>query len=239
MKSKIVKFALIGQLLFVSCSKDADIVKQVPISSIILVNAVVNSNMIIADFTNSDSVAAYFSSTPPIPYGTSQEYSVPSGNVPLSIYPVADTSHPFFKGTIVLQGQFIYSLFLAGISNSQNKPDTVKTEDHPPYHCSTDSTAGLRFINLSPNSNPISVNIQGDVNTKEVRNLVYKAFTEFKLYPANSNVIQYAFEIRDASSDNLLITFIYPASPFQNATIVLDGLNGGPDNSLGVFIVNY
>ena len=234
----IILFSFAGHLLFSSCTKDADIVKQVPISSVTVVNAIVNSSPIIVNFTNADSVASYFSSAALVSYAGFFEYSVPSGNIPVSIYPLADTTHPLFKGTILLKRQSIYSFFLVGINNAQNKPDTVIIEDHIPYHPSIDSTIGIRFINLSPNSNPISVNIMGGMNNTEVSNLPYKDFTDFKLYPATTNTTQYIFEIRDASSSNLLITFTCPVSPFQNATIVVDGVNAGGSNSLGAFIVN-
>jgi len=42
-------------------------------------------------------------------------------------------------------------------------------------HASTDSVAGIRFVNLSPVTSPVSVDIKGLSNGSEVTSLPYKA----------------------------------------------------------------
>jgi hypothetical protein len=211
-----------------SCTKEANNVKPVPMSAVNVVNAIINSNPLIADLTGADSVAAYLSTTPQIGYSSFFEYSIQSGNVPVAVYQTTDTLNPIFKtglknSTLNLQGSKIYSLFLSGQLGPQGSVDTLLTLDNPPYHPATDSSSGIRFVNLSQGSSPISVNIQGNPNTSEVSSLSYRDITGFKNYPATTNITQYLFEIRDAASGNLLTTYTYNLAPYQNITIALIG----------------
>jgi hypothetical protein len=95
-------------------------------------------------------------SNAPVPYTTSFEYSVPSGNTPLIWYQTTDTIHAIYKGTVDFKDDSIYSLFLCG---TIAQPGSLLTVDNPPYHSAQDSTMGIRFINLSFGSNPVSVDI--------------------------------------------------------------------------------
>jgi hypothetical protein len=106
-------------------------------------------------------------------------------------------------------------------------------QDMPPYHPSTDSTAGIRFVNLSAGSNSVSIDIQGNPNTPILSSLPYKDITNFELFAANTaaQINGYTFEFRDASSGNLLTTYTYAVSPFQNITICFIG---SEDPTVGV-----
>jgi len=204
-----------------SCTKEANSVKTGAISAITVVNAMGSANPFIVDLYGANSVAVYYATTRQIGYGSYYDYSIPSGNMPLTIYQTTDTLHPVYKNTVNLQPDAIYSLFLSGLDVAN--PDTLLIQDHPPYHSIADSTVGVRFVNLSQDSNPISVNIQGTANGSEVSSLSYKSITDFKSYPATINIAQYTFEIRDASSGNLLTTYTYNVAPFQNITIAVIG----------------
>jgi hypothetical protein len=211
-----------------SCTKEANSVKPVPISAITIINAVIGSNPLIADLTGADSVAAYLTTTAQIGYSSFFEYPIQSGNVPVAVYQTTDTLNPIFKtglknSTLYLQGSKIYSLFLSGQLGPQGSVDTLLILDNPPYHPATDSSSGIRFVNLSQGSSPISINIQGNPNTSEVSSLSYRDITGFKNYPATRNITQYLFEIRDAASGILLTTYTYNLAPYQNITIALIG----------------
>jgi len=222
----------IFQVFSSSCTREFTNIKTVPISAITVVNAVVNSNPLIADFSGVDSVSAYYSTTQQIGYGSYWEYSIPSNKTPAVVYQISDTNTAFYKNTLVLQASASYSLFLSGPDTTHI--DTLLTQDQPPYHSNSDSTDGIRFINLSPGGNPISVNIEGNPNGSEVSSLAYQSITSFKSYPAILSITQYNFEIRDAVSGDLLTTFTYSVVPFQNVTIVVNGISG----ETGAFIVN-
>jgi len=220
-----------------SCTREFNNVKINPISAITIVNAVVNANPLIADFSGVDSVAAYYSTTQQIAYGCSLEYSIASSKTPVVIYQISDTNWAFYKNILNLQPSAVYSLFLSGSDTMHI--DTLLTQDNPPYHSSSDSTVVIRFINLSPGSNPISVDIEGNPNGSEVNSLAYQSITTFKSYVANQSITQYNFEIRDATSGELLTTYTYNISPFQNVTIVINGIKGEiGSNALGIFQVN-
>ena len=209
------------QACCLSCKKEFNNVKTVPISAITIVNAVVNANPLVADFSGADSVAAFYSTTTQIGYGSFYEYSLPSSKTPAAVYQLSDTTNPFYKETINLQPDGVYSLFLSGADT--NHVDTLLTQDNPPYHSNADSTAGIRFVNLSTGSSPISIDIQGESNGSEASSLAYQAITNFKNYPATQEVTQYNFEIRDAASGNLITTYTYTTAPFQNITIAIIG----------------
>jgi hypothetical protein len=225
---KYLYIIIILQVTCVACTKEANNVKPVPMSAVTIVNAIINSNPLITDLTGADSVAAYLTTTPQIEYSSFFEYSIPSGNVPVAVYQTTDTLNPVFKtglknSTLNLQGSKIYSLFLSGQLGAQGSVDTLLTLDNPLYHPATDSSSGIRFVNLSPGSSPVSVNIQGNTNGSEVSTLSYRNITDFKNYPATMNITSYTFEIRDVASGNLLITYTYNLAPFQNITIALIG----------------
>jgi hypothetical protein len=210
-------------LLLGSCTKDLTNVKIAPVSAVTVVNGVVNSNPLIADLSGADSVASYFASTPQISYGGFQEYSIPSGKVPAVVFQNSDTAVALFQATLNLAPHAVYSIFLSAADTGGKSIDTLITLDNPPYHSVTDSTDGIRFVNLSAGSNPISVDIQGNPYGSEVNSLAYQAITNFKNYPAGYNFTQYNFEIRDAASGNLLTTYSYGVSPFKNITLAVIG----------------
>jgi len=225
------------------------VVKPVPISSLTIVNAIIGSDEIIADLTGADSVGAYYSTATQISYGSFNRYSIASGNTPIEIYSVSDTKTPLFKSNLSFKNSTIYSLFLSG--TSQSKPDTLFTQDNIPYHSATDSTIGIRFVNLS-NGNSVSVNIQGSANGSEVGSMGYRGITGFKNYAAGNNITEYIFEIRDAVSGDLLITTESllirdpddpgsdVLSPFRDITIAITG-EQDPSASvpIGIMLIKY
>jgi len=234
-KSKILTAILIS-FIFTSCKKEAYIVKANPVSSLTVANAIVASNPVIVNPYGDKYVSTYYSTSPQITTGSSVEYNIASGNIPLKIYSVSDTGHAVYNNNITLSPQRIYSLFLCGQTGST---ESVLTTDDPPYHPAADSTVGIRFINLSPGSSPVSVDIQGKANGSEVQSLAYKSITSFKNYPATYNISQYVFEFRDASSGALLTSFTISGINYgddgdtntnfyrwKNITIVFDGLSG-------------
>jgi len=234
---KYILFIIATQTCFLSCKREFNNVKTGPISGITVVNAVVNANPLIADFSGADSVAAYYSTTQQIGYGSFLEYSIPSNNTPVVVYQISDTNRALYKNILNLEASAVYSLFLSGSDTTHI--DTLITQDHPPYHSNSDSTAGIRFINLSSGGNPISMNIQGNPNGSEVSSLAYQSITSFKSYAVTQSTAQYIFEIRDVVSGDLLKALTYSVIPFQNVTIVVNGISGETGNkALGAFIVN-
>src|SRR5579872_6537303 len=75
-----------------------------------------------------------------------------------------------FNQALALPVNSVHSLFIMGHDTSS--ADYLFVEDNLPVH--QDSTAGVRFVNLSTSSEPISVDILGQPNGSEVQSLAYK-----------------------------------------------------------------
>jgi hypothetical protein len=228
MNSKLLILFFVIQILILSCHKQISIATRIENSSVIVVNAVVNASSIATDFSSEP--VQWYNNAETVGFASYYEYAIRSGVVPVMVSQSTDTLHKIFNGALHFQPHKIYSLFLAGEidQSGQSTADTLLTIDNPPYHGVSDSTDGIRFINLSPGSNSISVDIQGEVNGSEVSGLAYRAITSFKTYLATSNVSQYNFEFRDSATGNLLATWSYGVTPYQNVTI---GLCGSPTNN--------
>jgi len=122
-----------------------------------------------------------------------------------------------FNSVLNLAAGGAYSLFITGRDTTAS--DYLFVQDDLPYHAPSDSTAGIRFVNLSTGSNPISVNIQGQATGSEASNLAYKGITNFKNYAATYKISSYVFEFRDASSGALISSY------------TLSSVNGGSTTS--------
>ena len=128
----------------------------------------------------------------------------------------------------------LYSLFITGTDTAS--PDYVFVQDTVTQR--TDSTAGIRFVNLSAESNPVSIDIKGQANGVVVPSLTYKGITGFMSFPATSAISSYIFEFRDVIGGNLLASYtlsgVNTHSPtvantvlFRNLTIALIGQPAG------------
>ncbi len=217
-------------------------------SSLTIINAVVGSTPLVTNFGTEP--LQWYKTAQQLSYGTYNAtinaFSAYTGTVNLVLHQYPDTAahnSPLYNLALNLPTHTIHTLFLVGQVAS---PDTLFTTDTPPYHSSTDSTTGIRFVNLSPNSTGVSVNIKGQANGSEISSLPYKGITTFKNYGATKAVSSYIFEIRDATTNALLTTYTLSGfnaatnSPrFRNVTIALKGLTGGAGTSaLGTFLIN-
>lgn len=243
--------------LFASCSKQ---VTQRASASLTIVNAVVGSGLLVTNFSGTQPISwylnankllynAYYSNS----YGTNNQFNSYSGINNLTLYQYPDTgkgSTPLFDLSLNLPAGSINSLFLTGTVAS---PDTLLVSDHIPYYQWPDSVTGIRFVNLSPTSAPVSVNIEGQPAGSEVAGLAYKGITGFKKYPASSAISSYTFEFRDRSTGALLTTYtadginndgLDPNNPVndwhsRSHTLALLGLPDGTGNSVQtVLLIN-
>jgi hypothetical protein len=245
-------------LFLLSCSKQ----QQPPgTSSLTIVNGVVATQILIPDF-NGATPLTWFGSANQLAYATfyntssskSNQLNSYSGLQHLALYNSTDTlpkSHPIFDLKLNLAVDSIYSLFLTGTLSS---PDTLFIRETIPYHAPSDSAAWIRFINLSPGSAPISVNIQGQAYGSQVSSLSYKGVTGFISYPATAGNSSYTFEFRDAVSGTFLASYqangidgsvsgpgYIPGNGwiYKNNTLALLGVpNGANDSAQMVLLVN-
>lgn len=203
------------------------------ISSLNIIQAAIDVPSVVIDF--SDTAMPYYLARANIGYGSNAEYGIQSGVNYLTIVSSDDTSHAVFQGSVTLDPGAIYSLYLIG--NAQ-RVDTLLTRDILPEH--KDSSSGVRVINLSPDSNPISINLQGnDPSNEEFLSLRYKQSTSFKSYPDTNNITSYTFEIRDKSSGTYLTNATWNLTVYKNSTLVICGQRDSVGmKALNVFQVN-
>lgn len=128
----------------------------------------------------------------------------------------------YYSNTINVTGNSNYSLFLTGTSSAIDNVliQETYTQTYP------DSVCGVRFINLAPGSNPVSVDIRGSANGSEAASLVYKAYSGFNKHPATANISGYTFEFRDAVSGSLLTSYTLNTPYLHNATLCFSGSAG-------------
>jgi hypothetical protein len=148
------------------------------------------------------------------------QMAVVAGENNLYVWPVGDSAHPYYTNPkFVSQDREVYSLFLTGTPTA---PDAILVKESIPYR--TDSTAGIRFINLAPASTPLNIALSTSTGENEVSDLAYKDITDFKSYPGLYNST-YTFNITAASDPNtLLATYSLNASQvprFANITLVI------------------
>ena len=233
--------------IMLSCSK-----QNTPpgTSSLILINALPNSTpSLVTNFSGTEPIV-WYSSALKLTYGTASttnQTTAYSGEQPLAIYRYPDTtehSTPLYNLVLDLQPGSMHTLFLTGTLTA---PDTLFTTDYPPYHPLADSTMGIRFVNLSAGSNPISINISGSANGSEVASLPYKSITDFKIYAANYKISNYKFEVRDAGTGSLLssldVTGINSTATnnrrYRNITIAYMGLPNDATTRKTMLIESY
>jgi len=227
---------LLAAAILLSCKKT--MVNVRPLASLNMVNATVNLDGVQANFTRPGSKAGiqYYSDiSTVIGYGTNSVYSMlAKQGIPLTVVSGADTTKTIFEGSFNFNEGGIYTLYFSGIVGAI---DTLLVAEKFPVH--TDSTCGIRFINLSFNSQPIVVTQPITPTLREFNSLSYKQFSDFKGYPAGLNNNEYTFQVRDAATDSLLGTYNFSAPCFRNVTLAWIGQIGGSDTyATQVIMVN-
>jgi len=200
-------------LLLGACKKETDPVGP-GTSALTIVNGLTDVNSISTLFSHAQpNTGTYYVNLNSIPYSYSRTLNSYSGWQQLALYQIPDTlatSKPVYTLTLNLPVNTIHTLFLMGTSQS---PDTLFTTDILPYHPPADTVIGVRFVNISKNSVPVSVNLLGQPNGSTVTSLPYKGVSAFKNYNADATVSSYTFEFRDKATGELM------------GSCLLDGIN--------------
>ena len=212
-------------VFFASCEKDK--LETSPLASLNVSNAIVGGTTV-----------RLGSNATNISNNNYAQLGLIAGDNDLYIWPVGDSANPYFTTPkFNAEERAVYSLFLTGTSAT---PEGFFVKEDIPYR--TDSVAGIRFINLAPNTTGKALNITLSTSSaaNDVSNLTYKQYTEFKDYPGLYNS-SYTFQIRNdtcAAPKNPLATFSLASSAvprFANITLVIR--QNGP-NGVSVFRVN-
>jgi hypothetical protein len=232
-----VTSVLVGGFFLTSCSKQRSSIPS-PVASVNIINALPTSSPLILVQGPITTAIGQFSNINALSYGATAVLTLRNGEESLyALQKNIDTASVsgqggdyMFHGMLNFSTGDIYSLFITGKDTSS--PDYLFVQDTIIQR--TDSTAGIRFVNLSTSSNAVSIDIQGQANGRVVPSLAYKAITGFLSFPTTSAISSYTFEFRDAVSGDLLASYVLGgvntnssntanAVLFRNFTIALIG----------------
>jgi len=242
---KILMILLTG-LIIQSCKKEED---TPALASITVVNAAID---VAATKAYASDKKVSWSAIPTgdvVNFANFKHFGVFAGSKNVAAVISADTTKNLYSGTAEFKEASLNTLFLCGQAGSYEGV-YLADENLPNY---TEEVVGIRFINLSPNSPAISVNLVATPTVNETASLAYKQKNEFKTYPASNVSTGIAFQVKDAGTGVLLASYALPAtavSPyttatvaqarFKNVTLVIKGLVGGTGtNAFGVFPVGH
>lgn len=154
-----------------------------------------------------------FNSAPLLANGSSLVLRGYAGHIPLAFSPRTDTTEVLCQTDVELEHGNIYSLFLMG---TEDEPDYLfQKEEFPPNYAAADSLMGVRFINLSKGSEPISIHLKSPANEKFEDALAYKESGDYHTLPMGWSKIpeqRYVFEIWDEASGRVLATYTLGAT---------------------------
>lgn len=208
------------------------------LASVRIVNAVVEGGVIKLNDNIRDSALNF----------NSKLFSVNTGNVPMYIYRVSDSLHPYFYSNKNLMNGDVYSLYIWGESSKTVNASWVK-EDFAPYY--TDSAFGIRFVNLCVNSPLLSFTVASDTTVSLFSDIGEMKYTAFVKLPLKKVVPTGAVTFQARTADKKIIaSYTLPASAsslyrdvsiqlsrYKRITIVVRGLNNG---NVGMFpVANY
>lgn len=202
------KLIVLPALFFFICSCKKNNVELTPLASLNVINAVLGGT-----------TAKLGSNATTVANNGNTIFGLLTGNPDIYVWPVGDSLHPYYnanKAVSIISGD-VYSLFLAGTPTT---PEAILVKETIPYR--TDSTAGIRFINLANNNGALNVTLSATPTVNEVTGLAYKSYTEFKTYPGLYNSAP-TFQVRKADG-TLLTSFAFTVSTiprFANVTLVI------------------
>lgn len=210
---KKVLYSIIPVMLlffYSSCKKDNT--KYNSTSSLYVINAAVGAGAVKVNVNGGSGFA--YSRVTDLVYAAGASYGGFTGNNTINVVSSTDTTKTIFNRTVNMIS--INTLYLAG--QVPNIDTIYRAETNFPYINASannpDNSMYVRFVNLSPNSPALNINIKSSA-ANEFTSLAYKGISDYKKYAAGST--NYIFEIRDASLD--------PSSTAPLATFTLSGTN--------------
>ncbi len=215
----IVAVLLPAIMLLASCKKP--VYMGSPLASMNLVNATVNLSSAVVNVnsqpdakggnTNGENLFA-------VDYGTNTAFSLLANQmVGLTIF-ASDSLNVIFHTTVNFNNGDLYSLYLCGALGSV---DTLMMQEHFPVY--SDSSSGVRFVNLSQGSTPVNVTLAQSPSVNEFSNIAYRQVSTFNTYAATMANASYTFNVLRSSDDSLLSTYMLSIPIFKNVTLALIG----------------
>ena len=229
----LINIALIGllSLLLTSCIKTDNSDKYAPVTTALLSFIQASPDEPPLNFFIGNSQV----NPTALNYGNAVNYfSINSGQIPVNFFNET-TGSEIISGTITLNQNAAYSLFLA---NKSTSPEIVLLTDTITLPAA--GYASIRFINLSPDSPPVSLAIQGTTQPLTT-NEPYKGHTSF--FPIQAKT-SFTFEVLKSTTNTVLATM--PDVTLINGgvyTIWFNGLVASTNSTdklgIGIFTNTY
>lgn len=218
-----------------SCKKGSLAIRS--LGSVAITNVIVGGETVMTNLIPTTTLSSNIT----VAYSASGNFNSLIGSQVVYIYPQSDSSKPYFNKRFNFSFGDFYSIFLAGQFPTI---DTVIIKEDIPIR--TDSSFGIRFINLSPNAPAVNITLSTSTSINEFTNIGYKTATTFKTYPAKfTSPASFTFQVRNAASNVLITsTTITGASlttgipRFHDITLILRGLIGGTP-AVGLTRINH
>lgn len=194
---KYIMLCLVSILLLGACKKSE--VPTVAFADIRIVNAVYGAPILKLNSGTRDSVMGY----------NGNLFTLFAGNNNLVVYPVKDSSHPYYTSMKTFSAGTVFSLFLTGLPT---QVDSFFVQDNiPPYY--QDSTVGVRCVNLSTAKSIYHVTLASDSTTSVFSGLGYKTISAFRKFPLLSTIPagSVTFQVRDVNG-KMVTSYTLPAS---------------------------
>jgi hypothetical protein len=148
-----------------------------------------------------------------------------AGSRDLYVYPEVDSLLPYYhNSSINFEVQESYTLFLGGM------PTAISSLFVHENWTKQDNNIRIRFLNFSPGSPSVKVNLVTSIDIEEFSNVAFGQLTEFKAYTKAGTNPSYQFQVRNALTNALITSFTMSAANvagFNNATLVFRGVIGG------------
>lgn len=173
-----------------------------------IINAMVGTDRIVTEFGIDRSLLYIIQSKFSV-YGDHNMYvqmSLPDGNHSLTAYSYPDTlskDAALASLSLDVRSAEMVNLFFVG---DKTHPDTLLVREEFPVHKYGDSTFSIRFLNLSPGSNPVRVEVDG-MAQPVVSNLAYKARGGWNTFSARSDAGTYVVRFKDQVSGNEIASY--------------------------------
>ncbi|BAV07686.1 hypothetical protein FLA_3717 [Filimonas lacunae] len=209
-------------LAITACHKNE--IKVTALASLNIVNAAASSGAVKVKFEGG--TPNYYSQvTTAINYASNAAYSVlANSRTTLQIAATSDTTTPVVQTQVQLPVGSMYSLLLCGKSKSI---DTLWIKEN--FAAYADSVYGVRFMNLSVNSKPVSIK-RKSTGATVASSIAYKGYSSFYTFPCTVQALSEVFEVRDAASDSLLGSYEFkstvPPPRLNNCSIAWVGETG-------------
>ena len=237
MKFYINFFLLLTSALYIGCEDEDNL--PFTAASLKVVHVAVNAPDVHINYFGRDMT---FFNNPTLSYSQDERFTLPPGiSREVKIVSAEDTLAQLLSTAITLEAGDIGTLFLLGQGGEMQ--GMFFNESLPAL---SDSLTGVRFINLSPDSGPVSVTLSGQ-DGNLASDLSYPDDSGYLELEARRQVGTYVFEFRDGD-DNIIGTASLEVIPergtnavFKYHTFALTGLSndGNGGNSLSVQRINY